>query len=211
MHHIIKYFPGLSSIQQSRFENLGKLYNYWNKKINIISRKDIKSLYLHHILHSLSIAKVIQFKPGTKIIDVGTGGGFPGIPLSILFPGSEFRLVDSVGKKIKVVASIIDTLDLANCKTEKVRAEDFNEEYDFIIGRAVTNLPGFIKYIDGNVSNKCFNSFNNGILYLKGGDITEEMSSLPYQTKTFNIYDFFKEPFFKTKKIVYIDLVKPSR
>ena len=210
MHHIIKYFPGLYSIQQSRFENLGKLYIYWNQKINIISRKDIKSLYLHHILHSLSIAKVVQFKPGTKIIDVGTGGGFPGIPLSILFPRAEFWFIDSVGKKIKVVESIIDTLGLTNCKAKKIRAKDFNEQYDFIIGRAVTNLPEFIKIITDKVNNKCFNSFNNGIFYLKGGDITEEIKSLPYQTKTFNITDYFKEPFFKKKKIVYIDLIKLS-
>ena len=204
MHHIIKYFPGLNSIQKSRFENLGKLYNYWNQKINI------KSLYLHHILHSLSIAKIIQFKAGTKIIDIGTGGGFPGIPLSILFPGAEFWFIDSVGKKIKVVESIINTLGLINCKAKKIRAEDFNEQYNFIIGRAVTNLPEFIKIITGNVSNKCFNSLNNGILYLKGGDITEEIKSLPYQIKTFDITDYFKEPFFKTKKIVYIDLTKLS-
>ena len=207
MYHIIKYFPELTSAQKSRFENLGELYNYWNQRINLISRKDIKSLYLHHILHSLSIARVIQFRPRTKIIDIGTGGGFPGIPLSILFPEAQFYVIDSIGKKIKVVDAIIAAMGLKNCHAKKIRAEDINDQYDFIIGRAVTNLFQFVKIISDKVSNKCFNSLNNGVLYLKGGNITEEIKSLPYKTEIFNISDFFKEPFFETKIIVYINLI----
>jgi 16S rRNA (guanine527-N7)-methyltransferase len=207
MHHLIKYFPDLTDVQLSRFEKLGELYNYWNARINIISRKDINSLYLHHILHSLSIAKVIQFKSGTKIIDAGTGGGFPGIPLSIFFPDAEFYFVDSIGKKIKVVEAIIDELELNNCKARQIRAEDVTGQYDFILGRAVTNLPRFISIISDKVSNKCFNSLDNGVLYLKGGDINKEIKSLPYRTQIFNIIDYFKEPFFETKKIVYINMV----
>jgi len=207
VYHIIKYFPELTSAQKSRFENLGELYNYWNQRINLISRKDIKSLYLHHILHSLSIARVIQFRPRTKIIDIGTGGGFPGIPLSILFPEAQFYFIDSIGKKIKVVDAIITALGLQNCHAKKIRAEDINDQYDFVLGRAVTSLSQFVKIISDKVSNKCFNSLNNGVLYLKGGNITEEIESLPYKTEIFNISDFFKEPFFETKIIVYINLI----
>lgn len=206
MYHIIKYFPDLTPIQKNRFENLGELYNYWNQRINIISRKDIKSLYLHHILHSLSISRVIQFNPMTKIVDVGTGGGFPGIPLSILFPEAHFYFIDSTGKKIKVVEAIIAALGLKNCQAQKTRAEDISDKYDFIIGRAVSNLSRFVKIISDKVSDRSFNSLQNGILYLKGGDVKEELKSLPYETIVFNIYDFFKEPFFKTKIIVYIKI-----
>jgi len=207
MYHIIKYFPDLTATQKSRFENLGELYNYWNQRINLISRKDIKSLYLHHILHSLSIARVIQFKPHTRIIDIGTGGGFPGIPLSILFPEAQFYFIDSIGKKIKAVQAIIAALGLKNCHAKKIRAENINDQYDFIIGRAVTNLSQFVKTISDKVSNKCSNSLDNGILYLTGGNITEEIKSLPYKTEIFNISSFFKEPFFETKIIVYINLI----
>lgn len=207
MYHIIKYFPHLTATQKSRFENLRELYNYWNQRINLISRKDIKSLYLHHILHSLSIARIIQFSPHTKIIDIGTGGGFPGIPLSILFPEAQFYFIDSTGKKIKVVEAIIAALGLKNCQAKKIRAENINDEYDFIIGRAVTNLSQFVKIISDKISNKSFNSLNNGILYLTGGSITEEIKSLPYKTEIFNISSFFKEPFFETKIIVYINLI----
>ena len=207
MYHIIKYFPDLTATQKSRFENLGELYNYWNQRINLISRKDIKSLYLHHILHSLSIARVIQFNPHTRIIDIGTGGGFPGIPLSILFPEAQFYFIDSIGKKIKAVQAIIAALGLKNCHSKKIRAENINDQYDFIIGRAVTNLSQFVKTISDKVSNKCSNSLDNGILYLTGGNITEEIKSLPYKTEIFNISSFFKEPFFETKIIVYINLI----
>ncbi len=206
MHYIVKYFPDLASNQKDRFEYLGELYNYWNQKINIISRKDIKSLYLHHILHSLSIAKLIQFKPRTKIIDVGTGGGFPGIPLSIMFPEADFYFIDSIGKKIKVVKEIINELGLINCQAERIRAQDISGKYDFITGRAVTNLTQFVKIISDRVSSKCFNSFNNGIFYLKGGKIAGEIKSLPYKAEIFNISGFFEEPFFETKMIVYINL-----
>jgi len=211
MYHIIKYFPDLTATQKSRFENLGELYNYWNQRINLISRKDIKSLYLHHILHSLSIARVIQFNPHTRIIDIGTGGGFPGIPLSILFPEAQFYFIDSIGKKIKAVQAIIAALGLKNCHAKKIRAENINDQYDFIIGRAVTNLSQFVKTISDKVSNKCSNSLDNGILYLTGGNITEEIKSLPYKTEIFNISSFFKEPFFETKIIVYINLINNSK
>ena len=207
MHHLIKYFPDLTSEQQSRLKKLGELYNYWNTRINVISRKDVKSLYLHHILHSLSIARVIQFKPGTKIIDVGTGGGFPGIPLSILFTDAKFYFIDSISKKIKVVEAVINALDLKNCEARQIRAEDVTGQYDFITGRAVTNLSKFVSLMSGKVSYRCFNSINNGIIYLKGGDIEEEIKSLPFKAEIFNISGFFKEPYFETKKIVYISLV----
>jgi len=210
MHNIIKYFPDLSTTQQSRFRKLGELYKYWNTRINVISRRDIKNLYLHHILHSLSIARVIQFQPGTRIIDVGTGGGFPGIPISILFTDAEFYFVDSVGKKIKVVEAVIDALDLNNCKAIHVRAENVAGKYDFIMGRAVTNLSKFVTLMSGKVSNRGFNSIKNGIIYLKGGDMEEEIKSLPYIVKIFNISDYFNEPFFETKKIVYINLISNS-
>jgi 16S rRNA (guanine527-N7)-methyltransferase len=206
MYHIIKYFPDLTPAQKNKLENLGELYSYWNQKINIISRKDIKSLYLHHILHSLSIARVIHFNPMTKIADVGTGGGFPGIPLSILFPEAQFYFIDSRGKKIKVVEAIIAALGLKNCQVKKSRAEDIGGKYDFIIGRAVMNLPQFVKIISDKVSSRSFNSLHNGILYLKGGAVKEELKSLQYKTEIFDIYDFFKEPYFKTKIIVYIEI-----
>ncbi len=207
MHHILKYFPDLTIEQQIRFKKLGELYNYWNTRINVISRKDIKNLYLHHILHSLSIARLIQFKPGTRIIDVGTGGGLPGIPLSIFFADAEFYFIDSVRKKIKVVESIIDELDLKNSKAMQVRAEDVTGQYDFIMGRAVTILPKFVTLMSGKISHRCFNSFKNGIIYLKGGDMEEELRSLPCKTEIFNISDYFSEPFFETKRIIYINLV----
>ncbi len=207
MHSIVKYFPGLTSEQKDKFEKLGDLYKYWNTKINVISRKDINSLYLHHILHSLSIGKVILFKPLTRVIDAGTGGGLPGIPLSILFPETTFHLVDSTGKKIKVVKAIIDTLKLKNCSAENIRAEDASGKYDFVISRAVGTLPSFVKMIQNKVSKKSVNTFENGVFYLKGGDILHEINSLRYEYQIFMISEFFKEPYFETKKIVYINMI----
>jgi 16S rRNA (guanine527-N7)-methyltransferase len=204
MHQILKYFPDLTSEQQSRLIRLGELYHYWNTRINVISRKDIKNLYLHHILYSLSIVRLIQFKAGTRIADVGTGGGLPGIPLSIIFTDSEFYFIDSVGKKIKVVNAIIDALDLKNSRAIQARAEDVTVQYDFITGRAVTNLTEFVTILANKLSPHSFNSINNGILYLKGGDVEEELKSLPYRSKVFKISDYFSEPFFETKKIIYV-------
>jgi 16S rRNA (guanine527-N7)-methyltransferase len=205
MHQILKYFPDLTSEQQSRLTRLGELYYYWNTRINVISRKDIKNLYLHHILHSLSIVRLIQFKAGTRIADVGTGGGLPGIPLSIIFTDSEFYFIDSVSKKIKVVNSIIDALDLKNARAICARAENVTGQYDFITGRAVTNLTEFVTVLASKLSPHSFNSLNNGIIYLKGGDVEEELRSLPYRSKVFKISDYFSEPFFETKKIIYVN------
>ena len=205
MHQILKYFPDLTSEQQSRLIRLGELYHYWNTRINVISRKDIKNLYLHHILHSLSIVRLIQFKAGTRIADVGTGGGLPGIPLSIIFTDSEFYFIDSVSKKIKVVNSIIDALDLKNARAICARAENVTVQYDFITGRAVTNLTEFVTVLASKLSPHSFNSLNNGIIYLKGGDVEEELRSLPYRSKVFKISDYFSEPFFETKKIIYVN------
>ncbi len=205
MHHIVKYFPDLTKEQKAQFEKIDDLYKYWNVKINVISRKDIDSLYLHHILHSLAIGKIIQFKPGTKIIDIGTGGGLPGIPLSILFPDATFFLIDSIGKKIKVVGSIIETLGLKNCRCEQSRAENITGQYDFVIGRAVGTLQAFIKMIDKKISKNCFNLLDNGVFYLKGGNMAVETNSLRYNYNIYDIADFFYESYFITKKIVYIN------
>ena len=210
MHHIVKYFTGLTKEQTDKFEKLGEIYKYWNAKINVISRKDIDSLYLHHILHSLAIGKIIQFKPGTKTIDVGTGGGFPGIPLSILFPDTTFYLVDSIGKKIKVVKAIIETLGLKNCTGEQIRAENTSGQYDFVISRAVGTLPAFVSMIYKKISKICFNSLENGVFYLNGGNNTQEMNSLHYNYKIYKISDLFNESYFKAKQIVYINLASTS-
>jgi 16S rRNA (guanine527-N7)-methyltransferase len=204
MHQILKYFPGLTNEQQNRFVKLGELYNYWNKRINVISRKDISNLYLHHILHSLSIVPLIRFIAGTRIADIGTGGGLPGMPLSIIFTDSEFCFIDSVSKKIKVVNAIIDALGLKNCRAICARAEDVSGQYDFITGRAVTKLPEFVTLLVDKLSPRSFNSLKNGIIYLKGGDVEKELKSISYRSEIFRISDYFSEPFFETKKIIYI-------
>jgi 16S rRNA (guanine527-N7)-methyltransferase len=201
---IQKYFSGLSEIQVSRFLQLGALYFEWNEKINVISRKDIGSLYEKHVLHSLAIAKVIRFSGGTRILDVGTGGGFPGIPLAILFPESSFHLVDSVGKKIKVVQAVADALGLTNVVAEQVRAEQLTGKYDFVVSRAVTSLPEFVKWIRKNVSADHRNAMPNGVLYLKGGDLTEELKPFGKRSVVYNLSDFFTEEFYETKKLVYL-------
>ena len=202
MQIIHKYFPDLTEKQIQQFSDLKKLYEYWNAQINVISRKNMEALYSNHILHSLAIAKVIQFKKGTSILDVGTGGGLPGIPLAILFPEANFLLVDSIGKKIKVVNEVSAALGLTNVRTMHERAENINETFDFVVSRAVTNMADFKKWVKGKFNKSHNNTLNNGILYLKGGDLSEELKGISHQQ--YNIADFFKEDFFETKKVVYI-------
>ncbi len=201
---ISRYFPKISETQLDQFHQLGVSVLHWNDKINVISRKDTAHIYLHHILHSLAIAKVIQFKPGTRIVDIGTGGGFPGIPLAIMFPDCEFHLVDSIGKKIKVANEICTHLKLDNVRAEQTRAEQIKNQYDFATGRAVTQLPKMLQWVANKIAAKSFNSAPNGMLYLKGGDFDEELDQIKKYHKVHDISSFFKEPFFETKKVVYI-------
>ena len=204
MDIICKYLLELSQKQKSQFAQLLPLYIDWNSKINVISRKDIDYLYERHVLHSLSIAKVIQFKKDTSILDAGTGGGFPGIPLAIYFPEVQFHLVDSIGKKITVVNEISKALGLSNITAEKARVENIDNKYDFVISRAVTSLPVFSKWVFPLISKQQNNSISNGILYIKGGDIADELSQLKYHSKIYPISQFFDEPFFDTKQIIHI-------
>lgn len=205
MELILKYFPDLTEQQVQQFESLEGLYKDWNAKINVVSRKDIDELYLRHVLHSLGIAKVIQFKDNSSILDVGTGGGFPGVPLAILFPNCQFHLVDSIHKKLKVVEAICDALNITNVKTTHSRVEAIHDNFDFIVSRAVTAMPEFTKWVKGNISKHQQNDLKNGILYLKGGDLTEELKQ--YTTvKAFLLSDYFEEPFFDTKKVIYLPL-----
>jgi len=206
MDIIEKYFPKLSQRQKEQFAQLEELYKYWNERINVISRKDIDKLYLHHVLHSLSIAKLINFRPGTKIIDVGCGGGFPGIPLAIMFPETQFYMVDSIGKKVKVVEEVSQALGLTNIKAEHTRVEKIKGQYDFIISRAVTAIPKFVALVRNKVHHKDINSLPNGILYLKGGDFEGEIHNFKKQISVFDIQDFFEEEYFETKKIIYMQL-----
>ena len=205
MEEILKQFPDLSDNQILQFQKLQSLYEDWNAKINVISRKDIDELYTRHVLHSLGIAKIIEFRPGSKIMDVGTGGGFPGIPLAILFPEVDFYLIDVIAKKIKVVNEVAAGLGLKNVKAEQKRAELVKQEFDFIVSRAVTNMPDFVSWVDDKVSKKQNHELANGILYLKGGDLTEELKAFPKATE-YNLSDFFKEEFFETKKVVHLPL-----
>ena len=199
---IHKYFPDLTEKQIQQFSDLQNLYVHWNSQINVISRKNMDTLYVNHVLHSLAIAKVIQFEKGTSVLDIGTGGGFPGIPLAILFPETNFLLVDSIGKKIKVVNEVSATIGLTNVRTMHERAENINETFDFIVSRAVTNMTDFKKWVKGKLNKNHNNSLDNGILYLKGGDLSEELMGISHQQ--YEIADFFKEEFFETKKIIYI-------
>lgn len=210
MEIILKYFPNLTEIQRQQFEQLQGLYSDWNLKINVVSRKDIDELYLRHVLHSLGIAKVQEFLPKTKVLDVGTGGGFPGIPLAILFPEAQFHLVDSIGKKIKVVEEVIEGLELENVKATNARAETIGDHYDFIVSRAVAQMETFVRWVKHSVAKKSRHELKNGILYLKGGDLSEELALFPKAT-IYSLTDYFDEDFFETKGVVHLPLkYKPS-
>ena len=205
MEFILKYFPNLTDVQKKQFQQLEALYQDWNSKINVISRKDIDELYVKHVLHSLAIAKIQKFEPGTYVLDVGTGGGFPGIPLAILFPETRFYLIDVILKKINVVKAVAEALELKNVKAEQMRAENVKGDFDFIVSRAVTNMPDFVSWIKDRVKKQQKHELKNGILYLKGGDLTEELAAFP-NAKEYDIADFFEGEFFETKKVVYLPL-----
>ena len=205
MDKLIKLFPSLSASQIEKFKNLPILYEDWNSKINVISRKDIDFFYERHLLHSLGIAKVLQFLPNAKILDVGTGGGFPGIPLAILFPQTHFFLIDSIGKKIKVVEEVAAALDIKNISVSKIRAENFNEKVDFVVSRAVTKMDVFVPWVKKNIRSTHKHSIKNGILYLKGGDLTQELLKFP-KARQFDLAQHFNDAFFEMKKVVYVPL-----
>jgi 16S rRNA (guanine527-N7)-methyltransferase len=205
MEEILKQFPNLTENQILQFKKLEVLYHDWNAKINVISRKDIDELYTKHVLHSLAIAKIQLFEPGTYVLDVGTGGGFPGIPLAILFPETRFYLIDVILKKINVVKAVAEALELKNVKAEQIRASEVKGDYDFIVSRAVTNMPDFVSWIKDKIKKQNKHKLPNGILYLKGGDLTEELKDFPKSTE-YNIAEFFKDEFFETKKVVHLPL-----
>ena len=206
MNQILNYFPDLQPVQIEQFKQLQPLYTDWNEKINVISRKDIENLYERHVLHSLSIAKLIKFVNGTKIIDVGTGGGFPGIPLAIMFPNVGFHLIESIGKKITVVKEVAKELGLNNVTAVQSRSENIKKKFDFVVSRAVTDIPQFIGFTQHLLSPRDRNSIPNGILYLKGGDFRHELDKIKQYSEIYEITDFFKEEFFKEKRIVYIQI-----
>lgn len=199
---ILKYFPNITVIQKEQFAKLEDLYKEWNEKINVISRKDMESLYEKHILHSLGIAKVMDFAPGTKVLDIGTGGGFPGIPLAILFPESQFTLIDSIGKKITVVQAVAQGIGLTNVTAIHGRAEKVKDKFHFVVSRAVTQMPVFLRWLHGKFEKEQFNTKHNGVLYLKGGDLGEELAGI--KCELFQLKNFYEEDFFETKKVVYI-------
>ncbi|ROH99576.1 16S rRNA (guanine(527)-N(7))-methyltransferase RsmG [Chryseobacterium daecheongense] len=199
---LLKYFPDLTENQIEQFTKLEGLYHEWNEKINVISRKDMESLYEKHILHSLGIAKVMGFAPGTKVLDIGTGGGFPGIPLAILFPEAEFTLIDSIGKKISVVNAVAEGVGLKNVTAIHGRAEKLKEKFHFVVSRAVTQMPEFLRWLKGKFEKEQFNPKHNGVLYLKGGDLAEELAGI--KCEIFNLKNYFDEEFFETKKVVYL-------
>lgn len=202
---IQSYFPKLTETQFEQFQAISEVYKDWNQKINVVSRKDIDEIYTRHVLHSLGIAKVQEFKPGSKVLDVGTGGGFPGIPLAILFPETHFTMVDSIGKKIKVVNEVVEALGLKNVTTINDRVEQVNDQFDFIVSRAVAVMPSFVRWVKGKIAKESIHELKNGILYLKGGDLSEELK--PYKTvKVHELSQFFDDPFFDTKKVVYLPM-----
>jgi 16S rRNA (guanine527-N7)-methyltransferase len=205
MELILKYFPDLTSDQIDKFSKLEALYQDWNLKINVVSRKDIDELYLRHVLHSLAIAKIIQFKPESKIMDVGTGGGFPGVPLAILFPESQFHLVDSINKKLNVVREVVAGCGIENIKISHSRVEEINDTYDFIVSRAVAAMPTFVHWVKGKIAKDNKHDLRNGIIYLKGGDLSDELQD--YKTTTiYDITTFYEEEFFETKKVVHLPM-----
>lgn len=206
MDILLKYFPGITQKEKQQFQQLYPLYEDWNSKINVVSRKDFHELYERHVLHSLAIAKFIRFVPGTNILDVGTGGGFPGVPLAIFFPEVQFHLIDSIGKKIKVVEEVKNSLQLKNVSTGQIRAEQLQTKFDFIVSRAVTGLPEFVKWVAKNISAQQKNALPNGILYLKGGDISKEIKPFKKQIFVQDLSEYFTEPFFETKKLVHLPL-----
>ena len=206
MDIVLKYFPDLTERQREQFAALLPLYEEWNAQINVISRKDMEQFFEHHVLHSLAIAKVIQFKPMAEILDVGTGGGFPGVPLAIMFPESRFMLVDSIGKKIKVVNDVVEKLGLQNTQAQQIRAEALDGEYDFVVSRAVTTLDEFVPWVRGKISKSQYHKLHNGILYLKGGDLTNELTHFRTKVQTWDISDYFDEEYFLTKKVIYLPL-----
>ena len=206
MEQILHYFPNLTDTQRNQLAQMDEVYRFWNSQINVISRQDIDTLYERHILHSLGIAKVIQFKPGTSILDVGTGGGFPGIPLAVMFPEAQFHLVDSIGKKIKVVQEVVQALGLQNVRAQQVRAEKLDDTYEFVVSRAVTRLAPFVGWVRHSISRNSFHDLKNGILYLKGGDLDEEIEELGRRVYTYDLSDYFSEEFFATKKVLHVPL-----
>jgi 16S rRNA (guanine527-N7)-methyltransferase len=201
---LVKYFPTLTAQQLDQFNQLPALYEHWNSQINVISRKDIDMLLERHVLHSLGIAKIISFLPGEKVLDVGTGGGFPGIPLAIMFPATQFHLVDSIGKKIKVVLEVANALGLQNVTASHQRAEDVNDKLDFVISRAVTQLKDFYPWVKGKFNKQSKNTLPNGILYLKGGDLDQEIVESNLKVQQYHLKDYFDEEFFETKQVVYV-------
>lgn len=203
---IFHYFPSLSERQKDQINQLGNLYKEWNDKINVVSRKDIENIYINHVLHSMGIAKVMSFNPRADVLDVGTGGGFPGIPLAILFPETHFHLVDSIGKKITVVSEVSKALGLKNVKAEQIRAEQIKGKYDFVVSRAVTRMKEFYGWVNNKIKDDSTHALDNGILYLKGGDLDEEMNELKCPYSIYNLSDYFKEEFFETKRVVYVPL-----
>lgn len=203
---IYRYFPNLNDVQLQQFAALGELYRDWNTKINVISRKDIDQLYEHHVLHSLAIAKIINFRPGTRILDFGTGGGFPGMPLSILFPECQFKLIDGTGKKIHVAQEVCDAIGLKNCAPTHLRGEDEKDKYDFIVSRAVMPLPDLVKLMRKNISKTSSNALPNGVLCLKGGNLQAELQPYHKIVETTEISQFFKEEWFKEKFVIYLPL-----
>lgn len=206
MDIILKYFPNLSEVQQQQFAALYDLYTDWDSKINVISRKDITNLYEHHVLHSLGIAKVMQFRPETTVMDLGTGGGFPGIPLAILFPETHFHLVDSIGKKVKVATEIANAIGLKNVTTRHCRAEEEKQLFDFVVSRAVMPLADLLKIIRKNIKKEQHNALPNGLICLKGGELEREVMPVKHQTLMYDLKDYFEEEFFETKKVVYVTI-----